>query len=79
MLAISRQKVQGPELGIMGPALGGVGGGRGLTARDAVCVVLISAIWGLVVQVFSQGFLALGLCRGFSRLRPERRFPPGPG
>jgi hypothetical protein len=37
-------KLKGPELGISGPALRGVGGGRGLAARDAVCVDLIVAI-----------------------------------
>src|SRR5208283_4720470 len=44
------KKVKGPELGISGPALRGVGGGRGLTAKDAVCIVFILAISGLVVQ-----------------------------
>jgi hypothetical protein len=44
MLAVSPEKVKGPELGISGPALRGVGGGRGLTARDAVCIVLILAV-----------------------------------
>jgi hypothetical protein len=46
------EKVKGPELGISGPALRGVGGGRGLTARDAVCIVFILAISGLLVQYF---------------------------
>jgi len=44
-----RDKVKGPELGISGPALRGVGGGRGLAARDAVCVGLILAVSDLVV------------------------------
>jgi hypothetical protein len=35
-----------------GFALRGVGGGRGLAARDAVCVDLIIAISDLVVQYF---------------------------
>ncbi len=38
------QKRKGPELGNSGPALRGVGGGRGLAARDAVCVVFIVSI-----------------------------------
>jgi hypothetical protein len=38
------RKVKGPELGISGPALRGVGGGRGLAARDAVYVGSILAI-----------------------------------
>jgi hypothetical protein len=33
-----RAKYKGPELGISGPALRGVGDGRGLVARDAVCI-----------------------------------------
>ena len=43
------KKIKGPELGISGPALRGVGGGRGLTARDAVCVAFRVAISGLFV------------------------------
>jgi hypothetical protein len=39
-----REEVKGPELGNSGPALRGVGGGRGLTARDAVCIEIIVAI-----------------------------------
>jgi hypothetical protein len=38
------QNEKGPELGISGPALRGVGGGRGLAARDAVCVESIVTI-----------------------------------
>jgi hypothetical protein len=38
------EKVKGPELGISGPALRGVGGGRGLAARDAVCVEIILTV-----------------------------------
>jgi hypothetical protein len=44
------QNEKGPELGISGPALRGVGGGRGLAARDAVCVESIVAISDLIVQ-----------------------------
>jgi hypothetical protein len=40
---------KGPELGISGPALRGVGGGRGLTARDAVCIDLILTVSDLFV------------------------------
>ena len=46
------EKVKGPELGISGPALRGVGSGRGLAARDAVCVETNVAVSGLDVQYF---------------------------
>jgi len=49
-------KLKGPELGISGPALRGVGGGRGLTARDAVCVDLRIAISDLFVYYFGKYF-----------------------
>jgi hypothetical protein len=45
-----RTKLKGPELGISGPCTQRVGGGRGLAARDAVCVVSILAISDLLVQ-----------------------------
>ena len=35
------KKVKGPELGISGPALRGDGGGRGLAAKDAVCLLVL--------------------------------------
>jgi hypothetical protein len=48
--AMPAYKLKGPELGISGPCTQRVGGGRGLAARDAVCVVSILAISDLLVQ-----------------------------
>jgi hypothetical protein len=45
-------KVKGPELGISGPALRGVGNGRGLVARDAVCVKLNVPVSDSFVQYY---------------------------
>jgi hypothetical protein len=42
-------KGKSPEPGSSGPALRGVGGGRGLTARDAVCIDSILAIKDLFI------------------------------
>jgi hypothetical protein len=37
-------KIKGPELGCLGAALRGVGDGRGLIARDAVCIDSIVSV-----------------------------------
>jgi hypothetical protein len=50
----------GPELGTRG-LHSESGGGRGLTAWDAVCVVLILAISDLVVQIFFKVFFGRGI------------------
>ena len=41
---VQADKLKGPELGISGPCTQRVGDGRGLAARDAVCVRSILAI-----------------------------------
>src|ERR1035441_3784197 len=45
-----------PRAGYLGACTQRVGGGRGLTARDAVCVISILAVSGLFVQCFLRFF-----------------------
>ena len=52
-----------------GPCTQRSGGGRGLTARDAVCVVPILAISGLLVQCFHNIFATF--FEKFSEMPPE--------
>jgi hypothetical protein len=49
-------KIKRPRAGYLGACTQRVGGGRGLAARDAVCVVLILTVKDPIVQYFFNLF-----------------------